>query len=251
MGGDTIEATLRAVDRNVPVRTVSASRNKITRAEPISALYEQHRVHHVGGFAELEDEMCSYEPGTVASPDRLDALVWAMTDLMIDFEQSIGFHVPIVSHNPLGDVREIGLPGVLGPSIWGSNEKPGGWAAGEVSPLPDQLFVAGAQTMTTKDFAEALDRAQQALAVAQGDVASITQAAVQAPAGDPVIAGHMAAALDRVAAAQARVDAASACLPPPQAPVNDPLPPPDEQLPQSVGPGSWPSNRRSTPGRLQ
>ena len=78
-----VESTIRAVDANVPIKFVHASRGKITRAEPISALYEQGRVPHVGGFPELEDEMCSYEPGSSKSPDRMDALVWALTELMI------------------------------------------------------------------------------------------------------------------------------------------------------------------------
>ena len=78
-----VESTLRAVDANVPVKLVHASRGKVTRAEPISALYEQARVHHVGLFVELEDEMTSYSPGSSKSPDRMDALVWALTELMI------------------------------------------------------------------------------------------------------------------------------------------------------------------------
>jgi predicted phage terminase large subunit-like protein len=82
-GGAMVETTLRAVDRSVPARLVHASRGKITRAEPVSALYEQHRVHHAGGFPALEDEMCSFAPGSPDSPDRLDALVWALTDLML------------------------------------------------------------------------------------------------------------------------------------------------------------------------
>jgi predicted phage terminase large subunit-like protein len=89
-GGAMVESCLRAVDANVPVKLVHASRGKITRAEPISALYEQGRVCHVGGFAELEDEMCSYEPGSAKFPDRMDALVWALTELMIsDTFQSV------------------------------------------------------------------------------------------------------------------------------------------------------------------
>jgi phage terminase large subunit-like protein len=63
-GGAMVETTLRAVDATVPVKLVHASRGKVTRAEPISALYEQARVHHVGLFVELEDEMTSYEPGS-------------------------------------------------------------------------------------------------------------------------------------------------------------------------------------------
>ena len=95
--GDTlvkyIEAiTLRMVDPSVPFHSVWASRGKVTRAEPISALYEQGRVRHVGAFARLEDQMCAFtvdfnrsEMGY--SPDRVDALVWALTELMIEGEE--------------------------------------------------------------------------------------------------------------------------------------------------------------------
>lgn len=81
-GGAMVEATVRAVDENVPFKGVHASRGKIVRAEPISALYEQGRVHHVGAFPELEDQLCTFAPGSTSSPDRLDALVWALTELM-------------------------------------------------------------------------------------------------------------------------------------------------------------------------
>jgi len=81
-GGLMVEQTLRTVRPNLPITLVRASRGKITRAEPVAALYEQQRVHHVGGFPQLEDQMTSYD-GTGESPDRMDALVWAMTDLMI------------------------------------------------------------------------------------------------------------------------------------------------------------------------
>lgn len=80
-GGDLVERLIRTVDKNVPYSKVTASRGKIVRAEPISALYEQERVSHVGTFTKLEDQMCSYTGATGASPDRLDALVWAMTEL--------------------------------------------------------------------------------------------------------------------------------------------------------------------------
>jgi phage terminase large subunit-like protein len=74
---------------NVPVRTVHASRGKIIRAEPVSALYEQHRISHVGCFPELEDQLCSFEPGSTDSPDRLDSLVYAFTDLMVRNAQPV------------------------------------------------------------------------------------------------------------------------------------------------------------------
>jgi phage terminase large subunit-like protein len=80
-GGDYIGTTVRTVDPGVAFRAVRASRGKQTRAEPVSALYEQHRVHHVGSFPELEDQMVTWVPSDPVSPDRMDALVWAMFDL--------------------------------------------------------------------------------------------------------------------------------------------------------------------------
>ena len=82
-GGDLVASVLRAVDANVPVRLVRASRGKRARAEPVSALYEQERVIHCGTFPELEDELCVWTPDTAESPDRLDAMVWGLTDLML------------------------------------------------------------------------------------------------------------------------------------------------------------------------
>jgi hypothetical protein len=81
-GGEMVELTIRQVDASVPVTLVHASRGKQTRAEPISAIYEQGRIHHVGVFSALEDEMCLWIPGD-PSPNRMDALVWAMTELKI------------------------------------------------------------------------------------------------------------------------------------------------------------------------
>ena len=88
-GGDMVEATLRAVDRNIPYTSVHATRGKRLRAEPVAALSEQGRVHHVGVFEELEREMCDWQIGQ-ASPDRMDALVWALTDLLLDDEEVVG-----------------------------------------------------------------------------------------------------------------------------------------------------------------
>ena len=91
-GGDLVERVIKTVDPRVAYRAVHASKGKRTRAEPISALYEQGKVHHVGMLAELEDQMCSYMPdGFDGSPDHLDAAVWALTDLML------GAGVPIYS----------------------------------------------------------------------------------------------------------------------------------------------------------
>jgi phage terminase large subunit-like protein len=81
-GGEMVRQIIASVDACVPYRGVHASRGKYTRAEPVSALYEQRKCHHVGCFPELEDELCSWEPGG-ESPNRLDAMVHGFTDLMI------------------------------------------------------------------------------------------------------------------------------------------------------------------------
>jgi phage terminase large subunit-like protein len=85
-GGDMVAAVIRNVDATVPVRSVRASRGKWLRAEPVATLYEQGRVRHAQRFAALEDEMCDFGPDGLSSgrsPDRLDALVWAITELML------------------------------------------------------------------------------------------------------------------------------------------------------------------------
>jgi phage terminase large subunit-like protein len=79
-GGDMVKAVLLQELPDAPVRLVHATRGKQVRAAPVAALYENGRVHHVGSLPELEDQMCQYD-GTGASPDRMDALVWALTDL--------------------------------------------------------------------------------------------------------------------------------------------------------------------------
>lgn len=81
-GGEMVATTIATVDGAPGVRLVSASRGKLVRAEPIAAQFEGFRCHLVGAFAALEDELCSYD-GTGSSPNRLDALVWALTDLSI------------------------------------------------------------------------------------------------------------------------------------------------------------------------
>jgi len=84
-GGDMVESTLRQIDDTLPIRKVHASRGKARRAEPISSIFQQGRGHHVGIFPELEDQMTmwnSTDPDPSWSPDRMDAMVWAATDLM-------------------------------------------------------------------------------------------------------------------------------------------------------------------------
>ena len=81
-GRDMIEFVIRTVNPNVPYKKVWASRGKMIRAEPISGLYEQGKIHHVGSFSDLEDQMCEWQPGD-PSPNNLDAMVWALTNLFI------------------------------------------------------------------------------------------------------------------------------------------------------------------------
>ena len=85
-GGELVEGVIRQIDADVPVKRVRATRGKWVRAEPVAALYERGLVSHVGSFAALEDQMCDFGPSGLSggrSPDRVDALVWALTDLML------------------------------------------------------------------------------------------------------------------------------------------------------------------------
>ena len=88
-GGDMVGSTLRIVDRNVAFTEVRASRGKIVRAEPVAALYDQGRVHHIGTFPQLEDQMANFtsdidRAAAGYSPDRVDALVWAFSELLVE-----------------------------------------------------------------------------------------------------------------------------------------------------------------------
>ena len=91
-GGELVESVIRQIDSTLPIRSVRATRGKWLRAEPVAALYEQGRVAHVGALPELEDQMSDFGQGGLtggASPDRVDALVWAITDLLLS-----GPHAP-------------------------------------------------------------------------------------------------------------------------------------------------------------
>lgn len=84
-GGDMVESTIRVVDPDVSLRLVTASRGKDIRAEPVAALYERGRVFHAEPFPRLEQQMTQWVPGSgMTSPDRMDALVWSLTELMLD-----------------------------------------------------------------------------------------------------------------------------------------------------------------------
>ena len=98
-----VEATLRTIKPDVPYRSVTATRGKVVRAEPIAALYERGKIYHAGEFLQLEDQMCSFtsdfnRKAQGYSPDRVDALVWAFTDLFPSLtrrtEQVINVVVP-------------------------------------------------------------------------------------------------------------------------------------------------------------
>lgn len=83
-----VEATVRMIDSNVPFTAVRATRGKVARAEPVAALYEQGRVHHLGALPLLEDQMCGFSGDfdrakAGYSPDRVDALVWALSELLV------------------------------------------------------------------------------------------------------------------------------------------------------------------------
>jgi len=82
-GGEMVARTITTIDPKVPVIMVHATRGKQVRAEPVSVVYSQGRGHHVGSFPKLNDELCQWEPGQ-PSPNRLDALVWTATDLILD-----------------------------------------------------------------------------------------------------------------------------------------------------------------------
>lgn len=77
----SVERNIKVVDPKIPFKEVHASIGKAIRAEPISALYEQGKVHHFGTFPQLEAQMCEWVPRVEKSPDRIDALVWSITKL--------------------------------------------------------------------------------------------------------------------------------------------------------------------------
>src|SRR5205807_9618363 len=116
-GGEMVEATLRMIDPSVPFGAVRASRGKVARAEPVAALYEQGRIHHLGAFPPLEDQMCSFTAdfdGKAAaySPDRVDALVWAFTELLVETRAGEGIfetYRQLAAHPPSPPLRADGM----------------------------------------------------------------------------------------------------------------------------------------------
>ncbi len=107
------DAEDKPIGQNVPFKALTAARGKAARAEPVSALYEQGKVHHVGTFAELEDELCSWEPNSgMRSPNRLDWLVWALTELMLG-----GGGVPWYADERLGKLPGLGPIPICGQGV--------------------------------------------------------------------------------------------------------------------------------------
>jgi hypothetical protein len=114
-GGEMVEATIETVPGAPPVTRIHASRNKQARAEPIAALYEAGRIHHVGTFPDLEDQLCSWVPNQgQPSPDRLDALVWAMTELNLVLPQMTGAAAKYSPTAPSRIVRQAPAAGRFG-----------------------------------------------------------------------------------------------------------------------------------------
>jgi phage terminase large subunit-like protein len=129
-GGDMVRQTLATQDATVAVQAVWASQGKYARAEPISALYEQGRVHHVGMLAELEDQLCNWVPGEgLPSPNELDACVWALTELML------GMQIPTnLSLLPALEGMQKASPFAQGATPQRQSERPGAWPGGVSRP---------------------------------------------------------------------------------------------------------------------
>jgi phage terminase large subunit-like protein len=116
-GGAMVEATIRAIDPLASFRAVHASRGKVVRAEPIAALYEQRKVHHVGNFATMEDQMCGFTSDfdrsrAGYSPDRVDALVWSLTELIARPRVPVAVVGTYQGHgtgNPLNGTYGVGI----------------------------------------------------------------------------------------------------------------------------------------------
>jgi len=125
-GGEMVSSVIKAVDRSVPVKLVHASRGKVVRAEPISALYEQGRVHHVGRFDILEDQMCLFSidnirSASMGSPDRVDALVWGLTEI---FDKISGRARPLTAAGKAKTTTHV-----ADYALEAARERPTGWMA--------------------------------------------------------------------------------------------------------------------------
>src|SRR5713226_6058518 len=109
-GGDMVETTRRAIDEKLPITLVHASRGKQTRAEPVAALFEQGKVHFVGSLPELEDELCVFDGQGGSPDDRVDALVWCLTTLMLQHRPQLSGKIDLsLAHVPGPANLTVGL----------------------------------------------------------------------------------------------------------------------------------------------
>jgi hypothetical protein len=139
-GSAMVAHVIRTVDRNVSYKEVRASRGKIARAEPVSALYEQSKVRHVASFTDLEDQLAAMtSEGYVGdgSPDRADALVWALSELMVaHLQRPMNFTPPFIAtgQNYFGSYETARRAPPAGSFDFGGGSQvtpPGGWPAGK------------------------------------------------------------------------------------------------------------------------
>jgi terminase large subunit-like protein len=137
-GGDMVESTIRTVDPNISFKMVTASRGKALRAEPVAALYEQLKIHHVGQFNALEDEMTSWQPGLSSfSPNRMDALVWVLTELMLG---EGAYEAASAGFDSGEDPNEMGLDMLMRPRRFPRVERPWPSVWGEVDEFGNGMF---------------------------------------------------------------------------------------------------------------
>jgi phage terminase large subunit-like protein len=104
-GGDMVEYVLRTINPQIPIKKVHAAKSKQARAEPVAVMYEQGRIKHIGSHPKLEDQMCTWVPGEGESPDRVDALTWAFTDIFNLYDKKIETKPVITSRA----VRQSGI----------------------------------------------------------------------------------------------------------------------------------------------
>lgn len=182
-GGDLVEATIRTVDASVKFKKVHATRGKFKRAEPIAALYEQGRVRHVGHLGKLEDQLCAYDPATQGKSgttllDRMDAAVWALTELMVD-EESTGSGLAPASGWKIWKPEKPPVCSTIIASSWSKTEPHGVvsamcvWGLFRHSPGPGNLVGKGeervcAVLLESRELAASAPRVQAELTAMAG-----------------------------------------------------------------------------------
>lgn len=227
-GGDMVEATILTEWSSAPVKVITASRGKVQRAEPVAAAYEKRRVHHVGPLSKLEDQMTTWTPADGASPDRMDALVWAVTELTDNFgaaawiawakrkaEEAAGTAVAVAE--PVAAVPEP-QPQVTKPVTFTRQQQAKARlliAAGGLKRADDGSWLAKGKYRVTEDSCDCPASGacyhMAAVAMAGGEPPSVAAVVADTlPAGDGfrVTATESAAPLDPAAIRKAARDAA-------------------------------------------